>query len=70
MKILAEAKKGFDVEKAIADVVFVNKILVKGTEAEGIELSIDEIFVALADHYKDVTFILLDDENKIAGWRN
>lgn len=69
MKILAETKK-FDVEKAIEEIKKAHLETVKGTHAEQIGLRTEELFTALGDLYPKVTFILLDDEETIMGWRN
>jgi hypothetical protein len=70
MKILAEAKIGFDVETEILHIKLAEAERRKGTMAEGKDFSMTEIFLALSNKFPEVTFILLDDEEKICGWRN
>ena len=69
MKILAEVKS-FSVLAAVAEIRKAHAEKVKGTHAEGIELGEGEVFLALADLHPEVTFILLDGQEKIIGWRN
>jgi replicative DNA helicase len=69
MKILAEAKAGFDIQEALRLIKEEYKIEVKDSMARNIELRYQETFIILAETYKDMSFILLDDEDNIIGWR-
>ena len=69
MKIVAETLK-IDVNTEISKIEDELKMEYNGTLAEKSEIRTEDIFVALANKFSDVTFILLDCNEKIIGWRN
>lgn len=71
MKILAEVTVGsFNAGEAARKAVEEIKALRKGTMAANFAITDREVFVHLSDKYTDITFILLDNDGTIIGWRN
>ncbi len=71
MKILVEGNVtdfnvGYEIRTAIDEI----KTRTVGTMAQNSCVTDNDVFLHLANKYPNKTFILLDNDNKIIGWRN
>ena len=66
MKILSDIP---NLEKSILKIIAEHAIKTTDTMAQGKELRTSDIFILLANKHINYTFILLNDNDQIVGWR-
>lgn len=71
MKLLVEGNiTDFNIGQEIRNAIEELKNRTIGTMAQNCNVTDNDVFLYLANKYSNKTFILLDNDNKIIGWRN